>query len=83
MASFAMSYAMANLGWKFYIINASIDIIFIIVVYFLFIETAGLTLEEVTHKFEGTNMVLEGTDSGTFNDKQGVAIKASSSDVEM
>lgn len=83
MASFAMSFAMANLGWKFYIINACIDIIFLAVVYFLFIETAGLTLEEITHRFEGTKMILHGAEeSPAVDDKLGVVVKASSSDVE-
>lgn len=59
MASFAMSYAMENLGWKFYIINASYDFIFLAAAYFLFVETNGLTLEEITAKFEGT-VTLEG-----------------------
>ncbi|GAM37369.1 hypothetical protein TCE0_023r07237 [Talaromyces pinophilus] len=54
MASFAMSYAMANLGWKFYIINASYDFLFLAAAYFLFVETNALTLEEITAKFEGT-----------------------------
>jgi hypothetical protein len=64
MASFAMSYAMANLGWKFYIINASFDFLFLAAAYFLFVETNGLTLEEITAKFEGT-MTLEGTSGDT------------------
>ncbi|KAL1868348.1 hypothetical protein Plec18167_008273 [Paecilomyces lecythidis] len=59
LASFAMSYAMANLGWKFYIINASYNFLFLAAAYFLFIETKGLTLEEITAKFEGP-VVLQG-----------------------
>lgn len=54
-----MSYAMANLGWKFYIINASYNFLFLAAAYFLFIETEGLTLEEITAKFEGP-VVLQG-----------------------
>lgn len=66
MASFAMSYAMANLGWKFYIINASYNIVFLVAAYFLFVETNGLTLEEITAKFEGT-VVLEGRAAAESN----------------
>lgn len=62
MASFAMSYAMANLGWKFYIINASYNFLFLAAVYFLFVETNGLTLEEITAKFEGS-VVFEGVNT--------------------
>ncbi len=53
MASFAMSYAMDDLGWKFYFINASWNIIFFVVAYFLFIETNGVPLEEIALKFDG------------------------------
>jgi len=53
LASFAMSYAMADLGWKFYFINASWDIIFLAVIYFFYVETKDLKLEEIAVKFEG------------------------------
>lgn len=63
MASFALGFAMQNLGWKFYLINAAIDVLFFVVAYFLFVETAGLTLEEINRKFEGTTVVvLQGGD---------------------
>lgn len=53
LASFALSYAMADLGWKFYMINASYNILFFAIIYFLWVETNGLTLEEIALKFEG------------------------------
>jgi hypothetical protein len=71
MASFAMAYAMTDLSWKFYFINAAWDFIFLIVAYFTFVETKGLTLEEVNIKFEGT--------LGTVN---GIADDSSSQDIE-
>ncbi|CCT75546.1 related to hexose transporter protein [Fusarium fujikuroi IMI 58289] len=58
LASFAMAYAMADLGWKFYFINASWDFIFLIVAYFTFAETKGLELEEINAKF-GDSTVVE------------------------
>ena len=58
VASFALGYAMQNLGWKFYIINASYNILFLAAVFFLWPETKGLTLEEITVKFEGPAAVL-------------------------
>jgi len=68
MASFAMSYAMANLGWKFYIVNASYDILFFIAAYLLFVETNGIPLEEIALKFDGpvvlTASVVEEDSSG-------------------
>lgn len=50
-----MAYAMANLGWKFYFINAAWDFVFLVIAYFIFVETKGLTLEEIDTKFEGPN----------------------------
>ncbi|RAO73251.1 uncharacterized protein BHQ10_009263 [Talaromyces amestolkiae] len=51
MASFSMSYAMSTLGWKFYIINASWNIIFFAAVYFTWVETRLVPLEQVALKF--------------------------------
>ncbi|KAH8590335.1 hexose transporter [Bisporella sp. PMI_857] len=55
--SFAMSYAMANLGWKFYLINASWNVVFGAIVFFFFPETKGLPLEEIARFFEGPQMI--------------------------
>lgn len=57
MASFAMSYAMADLSWKFYIINASYNILFFIAVYFLFVETKGVSLEQIAILFDGPGAI--------------------------
>lgn len=46
-----MSYAMADLGWKFYMINASWNVIFLVIIYFTWVETRRLTLEEIAIKF--------------------------------
>ncbi|THW77383.1 MFS general substrate transporter [Aureobasidium pullulans] len=59
MASFAMSFTMSDLGWKFYLINASWDIMFLVFVFFLFLETKGLNLEEIAVRF-GDERVVEG-----------------------
>jgi hypothetical protein len=42
-----MPFAMQNLGWKFYFINAAWDFAFLVLVYFAFIETKGLKLESI------------------------------------
>ncbi|KAJ4366940.1 hypothetical protein N0V83_007470 [Neocucurbitaria cava] len=57
MASFVLSFAMANLGWKFYIINASYDLIFLVAVYFLWVETKGVHLEEIAVRFGDAQVV--------------------------
>lgn len=54
-----MSFAMSDLGWKFYLINASWDIMFLVFVFFFFVETKGLNLEEIAVKF-GDERVVEG-----------------------
>ena len=52
-----MAYAMADLGWKFYLINASWNLIFLVIAYFTFVETKGLKLEEIAAKFEGSQIL--------------------------
>ena len=46
-------FALAAIGWKTYIINASFDILMVLFVVFYWVETQGLTLEEVDIKFDG------------------------------
>ncbi|PVH68388.1 hexose transporter-like protein [Cadophora sp. DSE1049] len=55
VASFAMSYAMADLGWKFYMINASWNVVYLVIVYFFWVETRRMPLEEIALKFGGLN----------------------------
>ncbi|KAI1867534.1 hypothetical protein JX265_007336 [Neoarthrinium moseri] len=57
LCSFAMSYAMADIGWKFYLVNASWDIIFGLTVFLFFPETKGLELEEIAAFFDGPEIV--------------------------
>ncbi|KAK6355094.1 hypothetical protein TWF696_004218 [Orbilia brochopaga] len=51
LASFTMSFALSDLRWKFYLINASWNLIFLALVYLFFVETKGLKLEEIALKF--------------------------------
>ncbi|KAK6351380.1 hypothetical protein TWF718_004541 [Orbilia javanica] len=62
--SFTMSFAMSNLGWKFYFVNASWNVIFTALVFFCFVETKGLQLEEIALKF-GDDFTTEGDDDGS------------------
>ena len=69
LASFAFSYAMDDLGWKFYMVNASYDVFFLAVVYFLWVETAGVPLEEIAMRFGDLNTataadIVEGIEQG-------------------
>ncbi|EPS45950.1 hypothetical protein H072_13 [Dactylellina haptotyla CBS 200.50] len=51
VASFALSFAMSDLGWKFYLMNATWDIFMGIYTYIYFVETKGLPLEDIATKF--------------------------------
>ncbi|KAJ5359443.1 uncharacterized protein N7496_011856 [Penicillium cataractarum] len=68
LASFAMSYAMADLSWKFYFINAAWDFVFLIIAYFTFVETKGLELEEINSRFEGTEILTGVIDDRSCGD---------------
>jgi hypothetical protein len=64
MASFTMGLAMENLSWKFYMVNASYNFIFLIGVWFFWVETKGLTLEAVALKFETIEGLLLSSETG-------------------
>lgn len=53
---------MANLGWKFYMINASWNVVFLVIVYFLWVETRNVPLEAIAAKFGDLNesVVVQG-----------------------
>lgn len=51
ISSFVLPIAMSNIGWKYYIINASYDIIFLPIIYFLWIETKGVDIEYIDQQF--------------------------------
>lgn len=44
---------MENMGWKFYILNACLDIVMLAFMLWYYVETSNLTLEEVDIRFEG------------------------------
>lgn len=48
-----MPFALAAIGWKTYIINASVDILMVVFVVWYWVDTRGLTLEEVDVRFDG------------------------------
>lgn len=45
--------AMNNIGWRYYAINAAWDVIICFIIWFWFVETKGLALEEVDQLFDG------------------------------
>lgn len=42
---------MDTLGWKFYFINGSWDLLFLACIYFLWVETKGISLEKIALEF--------------------------------
>lgn len=50
-SSFVLPIAMNNIGWKYYIVNAAYDIVFLPIIYFIWIETKGIDIEYVDQKF--------------------------------
>lgn len=49
----AVPFGLAAIGWKVYIINASVDVLMVAFVVAFWVETRGLTLEEVDKIFDG------------------------------
>jgi hypothetical protein len=42
-----------NISWKYYIVQTIFIAILLVVIWFTFVETKGLTLEEIAVKFDG------------------------------
>ncbi|KAI9731689.1 MAG: hypothetical protein M1834_004478 [Cirrosporium novae-zelandiae] len=51
--TFVFPYALDAITWKTYIINSCFDILMVLFVAFYYVETRGLTLEEIDSKFDG------------------------------
>lgn len=45
--TFILPIAMDNIGWKYYIVNASYDVVFLVLIIVFWVETKGLSLEEI------------------------------------
>ncbi|KAH6695001.1 general substrate transporter [Plectosphaerella plurivora] len=65
--------AMQNIGWKYYIVFCCILAVLIVVIWFLFPETKGHSLEEIRQVFEGTSNEkladVEGADAENQQEK--------------
>ncbi|KAI1271845.1 hexose transporter [Xylaria sp. FL0933] len=53
LVSFVNPIGLENIGWKYYLLFSVLLVIFLIITYFLFPETKGHTLEEITVLFDG------------------------------
>lgn len=50
---FSFPFAMANLGWKTYMMNGSWDVLEVVFIWFYWVETKGKSLEEIDEVLEG------------------------------
>lgn len=57
MSTFAVNYinpiGLENIGWRYYIITIVFTLLVLVIIYFFFVETKGLSLEEVATIFDG------------------------------
>lgn len=60
--TFMLPIGMSNMGWKFYILTAAYDFLFIPVIYFTWVETKNMKLEDIPKLFGETADVLVTTE---------------------
>lgn len=53
MVTFAFPYALEAIGWKTYMINATWDVLEVLFIIFVWIETSNKTLEEIDELIDG------------------------------
>jgi hypothetical protein len=51
--TFAFPFALEAIGWKTYMINASWDVLEVLFIIFIWVETSNKTLEEIDEVIEG------------------------------
>lgn len=64
--------AITNIGWKTYIIFATLNASFVPVIYFFFPETKGLELEDMDRLFSEDPTLFIGTDKGEVSNVEDV-----------
>lgn len=72
---------MKNLGWKFFIVNACYNIVYLVAMYLTWVETARIPLEEIAVKFgepDPRALMLQGVKGEDDDvDKGNVAVEVS------
>lgn len=57
--TFMLPIGMSNMGWKFYVLNASYDLVFLPMIYFAWVETKNMPLEEIPTLFGEAGVVTD------------------------
>jgi hypothetical protein len=52
LVTMAVPFGLQAIGWKFYMVNGCLDVLMVIFVLLVWVETRGLTLEEVDDLFD-------------------------------
>ena len=62
LMAYTIPMGIEHMSWKFYIINACWNIVILVVIWKVFVETKGKTMEEINIEFEGIQGMARGTD---------------------
>lgn len=78
-------FGMEAIGWKVYVVNASVDILFVVFVVMVWVETRGLTLEAVDGIKHSDVPDLEAVRDGMGDLKvfDGISVTVTQEQVEM
>lgn len=69
---FVNPIALEAINWKYYIVFVALLATWFVVIWFLFPETAGRTLEEVSEVFDGIDIVGDAMDRVQNDTKTGI-----------
>lgn len=74
MSTFIVNYinpiGIENIGWRYYVITTVFILLVLVVIYFTFVETKGLSLEEVATRTSTLSRSLSPSDPETVTDKK-------------